>query len=197
MSLLFVRSSEGYSWLLHAQTDRPCRVHDCGAGHRRDPGACAGRAVAERCSGAAGRYRWGVRADPGAGSWTPATAPVVTTTANSGARYYNPTTARFTTQPDPAGQEPNPNPNPNPQPQPPSPYTGDNPTNNTDPGGLFSITNFLGGVGTGLVAVGAGLTAVGTAELCVTVIGCAVPISAAGTSIASAGASIAFFNSAF
>jgi RHS repeat-associated protein len=63
------------------------------------------------------------------------------------ARYYNPTTGRFT-QPDPAtlygGYA----------------YAGDNPTNNTDPTGLHFWTDLVGGV----VAVVAGTTcSIGTA----------------------------------
>ena len=64
-----------------------------------------------------------------------------------GARYYNPTTARFT-QPDPAGQGTNP-----------YTYAGDNPTNNTDPSGqgfFNTLSVALGAVG--LVTAVLGLT---------------------------------------
>jgi RHS repeat-associated protein len=69
-----------------------------------------------------------------------------------GARYYNPTTARFT-QPDPSGQEPNT-----------YNYASCNPINNTDPTGLFPcqgfnecasggalVGGFIGAIGGGLV----------------------------------------------
>jgi uncharacterized protein RhaS with RHS repeats len=66
-----------------------------------------------------------------------------------GARYYNPTTARFT-QPDPSGQETNT-----------YNYAACNPVNSTDPTGLVSWGCFEGwfGLGFGVTAFGAGVLA--------------------------------------
>ena len=61
-----------------------------------------------------------------------------------GARYYDPTTARFT-QTDPAGQGPNP-----------YTYTSDDPTNYIDPLGLWSWGDFgLASIGAMFVTAGA------------------------------------------
>ena len=57
-----------------------------------------------------------------------------------GARYYNPTTARFT-QPDPSGQEPNT-----------YNYASCNPTNRTDPTGRFSFFQAILGCAEGIGA---------------------------------------------
>jgi RHS repeat-associated protein len=64
-----------------------------------------------------------------------------------GARYYHPSRGRFT-QPDPSGQENNR-----------YLYAGANPINNTDPTGLYSLGDFLGG------AIGQGIGAVASAGI--------------------------------
>jgi RHS repeat-associated protein len=71
--------------------------------------------------------------------WTYATGYTDPTTGylKLGARYYNPTTARFT-QPDPSGQEPNT-----------YNYATCNPTNNVDPTGRSACSNAIGGLVTG------------------------------------------------
>ena len=75
-----------------------------------------------------------------------------------GARYYNPTTARFT-QPDPIAVYGD------------YAYAGDNPANYTDPTGLYNIKDWMGTVGT----FAGGGAAIGSVVGCVTtfVAGCA------------------------
>jgi RHS repeat-associated protein len=89
--------------------------------------------------------------------WTYATGYTDTATGylKLGARYYNPTTARFT-QPDPSGQEPNT-----------YNYASCNPTNNTDPTGLsgFSCGLSAGLDGLSLVAFGMALNATGVGSV--------------------------------
>jgi RHS repeat-associated protein len=76
-------------------------------------------------------------------------------------------------------------------------YAGGDPINVTDPSGMFSLGNFLGGVGSALVSFGSGVSAIATSPGCITLVGCVPTIIAGGTAIASAGASIAFFENAF
>ncbi|MFJ2256925.1 RHS repeat-associated core domain-containing protein [Streptomyces sp. NPDC087844] len=101
------------------------------------------------------------------------------------ARFYDPNVGRFT-QPDPSGLETNP-----------YLYASGDPTNRIDPAGLFDFGNFMGGLGSAVVAVGSGIVTVSTAPACVTVVGCAPAIIAGGTTIASVGASYTFFKDAF
>ncbi|MFG2497440.1 RHS repeat-associated core domain-containing protein [Streptomyces sp. NPDC048441] len=101
------------------------------------------------------------------------------------ARFYDPNVGRFT-QPDPSGLETNP-----------YLYASGDPTNRIDPAGLFDFGNFMGGLGSAVVAVGSGIVTVSTAPACVTVVGCAPTLIAGGTTIASVGASYAFFKDTF
>jgi len=79
-----------------------------------------------------------------------------------GARYYNPTTGRFT-QPDPSGQEANN-----------YAYAGGDPINHTDPSGLGFWGKFSLGmdvVGLGLLFVGLAISPVGIAAMSIMAVG--------------------------
>ena len=76
-----------------------------------------------------------------------------------GARYYNPTTGRFT-QPDPSGQETNT-----------FTYAGDDPINNVDPSGYWAndLVNGLAVVGTIALFVGLSVGTGGVADVALAV----------------------------
>ncbi len=85
-------------------------------------------------------------------------------TIKLGARYYNPTTGRFT-QPDPSGQEANN-----------YAYAGDNPISNSDPTGLDPASDILTGIG----ALGTGLGLIFAPEV-------TIPLGLIGAGVAGSG----------